>query len=110
MAVDPSILGEAFTAFVVWLGVRIINRRERWAIWTAVALMAYPLLLGPACWMSSHTGRGAEIVSVIYEPLIFDGPEFAGCGLQWYSQLAAAKGWHWRLVSGGWTNFSLGGR
>lgn len=44
-------LAVAFAAFCVWLTVRIINRRERWAKWTAVGLavvLAYPLGIGPA--------------------------------------------------------------
>ena len=48
-------LGVAFAAFCVWLGVRVVNRRERWAKWTGVALlvalMGYPLSFGPAYWM-----------------------------------------------------------
>ena len=43
-----------FAAFSIWLAVRIVNRRERWAKWTAAGLLcllaAYPLSLGPACW------------------------------------------------------------
>jgi hypothetical protein len=42
-------------AFSVWLAVRIINRRERWAIRTAWGLFAalmYVLSFGPACWMA----------------------------------------------------------
>jgi hypothetical protein len=47
MKIALSIFGVAFTAFCVWLVVRIVNRRERWAKWTAAALMvlvvSYPL-------------------------------------------------------------------
>jgi len=47
MTIVVSVLAVTFAAFCVWLGVRIINRRERWARWTAVALVAllvaYPL-------------------------------------------------------------------
>jgi hypothetical protein len=43
----------AFAAFCIWLTVRIVNRRERWAKWTAV-LVGLPVLyvasFGPACW------------------------------------------------------------
>ena len=40
MALALSIFGVAFAAFCVWLTVRIVNRRERWAKWTlAVALI-----------------------------------------------------------------------
>jgi len=46
-------LGVAFTAAVVWLMVRIINRRERWAKWTLAAMVGLPVLyiasFGPAC-------------------------------------------------------------
>ena len=40
-------LGVAFAASCIWLAVRIVNRRERWAIWTAAALViALPVLWG----------------------------------------------------------------
>ena len=32
-------LAVAFAAFCVWLTVRIVNRRERWAKWTAAATL-----------------------------------------------------------------------
>ena len=51
MSVLLPALGVAFAAFCVWLGVRIINRREWWAKRTAVglvvALVLYPLSIGP---------------------------------------------------------------
>jgi drug/metabolite transporter superfamily protein YnfA len=53
MAVALSIFGVAFAAFCVWLTVRIINRRERWAKWTVVALTAFAaiaLLVQPPTW------------------------------------------------------------
>jgi hypothetical protein len=40
-----SALAIAFAAFCVWLAVRIINRRERWAKWTlAASVVVLPLL------------------------------------------------------------------
>jgi hypothetical protein len=33
-------LAAIFAAFCVWLGVRIFNRRERWAKWTLAALFS----------------------------------------------------------------------
>jgi len=49
-----SVLAVAFPSFCVWLGLRILNRRERWAKRLAVGLVAalpiYPLSLGPVCW------------------------------------------------------------
>ena len=37
-------LAVAFAAFCVWLVVRIVNRRERWAKWTAVVMLLLPVL------------------------------------------------------------------
>jgi hypothetical protein len=36
-----AVTGVAFAAFCVWLTVRIVNRRERWAIRTAILLALY---------------------------------------------------------------------
>jgi hypothetical protein len=53
-----GISGLVVAAFVIWLTVRIVNRRERWAKWTAVALsiplVLYPLSSGPVCWVIHH--------------------------------------------------------
>jgi hypothetical protein len=38
MSILIPALAVAFAAFCVWLGVRVYNRRERWAKWTAVGL------------------------------------------------------------------------
>jgi hypothetical protein len=47
------VLAVASGSVFVWLTVRVVNQRERWAKWTAVALVAavvgYPLSFGPAC-------------------------------------------------------------
>ncbi len=42
-----QVLGAAFAAFCVWLAVRIVNRRERWAIDLAIYL-AIAVALGMA--------------------------------------------------------------
>jgi hypothetical protein len=49
-------LAVAFAAFCVWLGVRIVNRRERWAKWTAglVALTAFVLYPLSLPWVTSY--------------------------------------------------------
>jgi hypothetical protein len=39
MAIAFAIFGVAFGAFCVWLTVRIVNRRERWAKWTLAAVL-----------------------------------------------------------------------
>ena len=34
------LLAASYGALLIWLTVRIVNRRERWAIWTAGGLFA----------------------------------------------------------------------
>ena len=44
MALALLIVGIAFAAFCVWLTVRIIDRRERWAKWTLAGAIGLPAL------------------------------------------------------------------
>lgn len=72
MELSLSIAGIAFAAFCIWLGVRVYNRRERWAKRTAVGIIiASPLFyvasFGPACWIASRSTRPE--ISIIYLPI-----------------------------------------
>jgi hypothetical protein len=99
-------LAVAFAAFCVWLGVRIFNRRERWAKWTAVGLASLPLLyilsFGPACWWftipsgdsGNFPGTNDPLPSVrarqIYWPIgwvAVNGPHSLERVLAWYATL-----------------------
>jgi hypothetical protein len=90
-----GIIGVAITAFCVWLAVRIVNRRERWAKWAAVAtvtmLLAYPLSIGPIHWTCHRLSAPDWIwnaVYQVYEPLFvvaFYGPEPVSRWLAQYS-------------------------
>jgi hypothetical protein len=40
MTIFLPTLAVAFAAFCVWLTVRVVNRRERWAIWSAAIVIA----------------------------------------------------------------------
>jgi|GEM_PF-6645128 len=66
-------LAVALPCVCVWLAVRIANRRERWAKWTAVGTLvafAYPLSFGPACWVVSWIGTNTwKYVEVPYRPI-----------------------------------------
>ena len=68
MANLVPVLVVAFAAFCVWLTVRIINRRERWAKWTLMTSVGVPMLyilsFGPACWWFSRPVGGPYSVSV----------------------------------------------
>ena len=96
MTLILSALAVAFAAFCVWLTVRIVNRKERWAKWTAAVVIGLPALyglsFGPACWVTSYVG-GDKLVSAVYRPilrmsLIRNVPLH-------YSRFGAAKKWRW---------------
>jgi hypothetical protein len=101
MGIVLPTLASAFAAFCVWLGVRIFNRRERWAKWTAVGMvvmLVYPLGFGPACWISSRTDTGAGPVAFVYQPvirIIFEpsAPDSVVTAIEKYAELLSAPGW-----------------
>ncbi|MBI3865241.1 MAG: hypothetical protein HY290_25480 [Planctomycetia bacterium] len=53
-----------FAALCIWLTVRIVNRRERWAKWTQAVVVGIPVLyvlsFGPACWFTSPSGNMSD--------------------------------------------------
>ena len=82
MAIILQAVGVAFAALCVWLTVRIVNRRERWAKWTLAAVVSLPVLYvasyGPACWWfsgvygpSSSNGSKVRRVPQIYRPIVW---------------------------------------
>jgi hypothetical protein len=100
MAIALAIFGVAFAAFCVWLGVRIVNRRERWTKWTAVVLAllaAYPLSIGPmfAVFVEPNKPNPApKWFDAMYEPVYkvaFSAPQTLGAGLLWYLMIWGAQ-------------------
>ena len=88
-------LGVVFAAFCIWLVVRLINRRERWAkrtmMWLAVALTLYFLSSGPAVWIFVHylPKSVAPVLTEVYFPfgaLAQLSPTFENFGI-WYMHL-----------------------
>jgi hypothetical protein len=59
MAIALAVFGVAFAAFCVWLTVRIVNRRERWARRTGIVMSLvvalYPPSIGPSWWLIHQT-------------------------------------------------------
>lgn len=99
MAVVLSIVGTAFAALCVWLIVRIVNRRERWAKWTLAGVLGVPMLyvasFGPACWISSRVQPSGKIVSAFYAPIIpvmWQGPLSVQFVLIHYALCGVPKG------------------
>jgi hypothetical protein len=92
-------LAIAYAAICLWLTIRIVNRRERWAKWTlslASLPVVYVAMIGPACWVSSQSGVGAGLVSMVYEPVFelqsSDWQELSTVLVR-YERLFAKDGW-----------------
>ncbi len=106
----------SFTAICVWLVVRIVNRRERWAKWTLAIYIGLPLLyivgFGPACWISSRANMGASFVTAVYGPVVkkVPVPSVLAVVIDGYSRLGASSGWRWTCVIGSenWKWFEVG--
>jgi hypothetical protein len=98
MALVVSIIGIVFTALCVWLTVRIINRRERWAKWTLAGVDGLPVLyvasFGPVCWAYSRVPKSEEwdAPDFIYAPILwvwrFDG-RIISDAIDWYANVGA---------------------
>ena len=58
-------LGVACAAVCVWLGVRIVNRRERWAKW----MLAILLILSIFGWLWQQNPPPASFIYQIDQPL-----------------------------------------
>jgi len=109
MSIVLPALTVAFAAFCVWLAVRIYNRRERWAKWTAVGmvvtiLVGYPLSFGPACWISSRMQPSGNVVSAIYWPFflsMWQGPDITQEALQKYVHFGMPYGFGYTLSDNG---------
>jgi hypothetical protein len=93
-----AMIGVAFAAFGIWLAVRIVNRRERWAKRTAVGVvvvvLAYLASFGPFVWCCQRNLLPAWAVTAgmyVYWPQVFAGtdraPQALRAALNWYGNL-----------------------
>jgi hypothetical protein len=62
MSIVLPALAVGFAAFCVWLAVRIVNRRERWAIWTAAGLLIASACLAAWWWTRPMEG-------ILFDPI-----------------------------------------
>jgi hypothetical protein len=101
-------VGVMVAALAIWLTVRIVNRRERWAQRVAVGLFfGLPILylasFGPACWWMAATvqevpggprvGSNAAYVSQAYWPIGWAVDRYRSIRplVAWYSRLFGAR-------------------
>jgi len=97
MSILLPTLAVTFAAFCVWLTVRIVGRRERWAKWTlgsiAVVLVLYPLSLPPISLILTKIGGpywGASAFQLFYAPILWiydDGSDQIHEVMNWYFHL-----------------------
>ena len=62
------------------------------AVFAAVALVAYPLSFGPACWLASRHVAFVGLLPRVYRPIICvwdHSPRFVGEFLGWYTSVGA---------------------
>jgi hypothetical protein len=95
-------------AFCIWLTVRIVNRKERWAKRMALALVAilpilYVASFGPACWWMATTiqqvpggpriGSNAAYASRAYWPIGWVSARYPNLKsmFAWYARLFGAR-------------------
>ncbi len=68
-----------------------------WAtVVVVVALVAYPLSFGPACWINSRIGRGDQLVANAYQPILsvaWRGPRAVRQICEWYAFLFSEGEW-----------------
>ena len=118
MSIVVSTLGIAFAGFCVWLTVRIVNRRERWAKWTLATILPglpllYVLSFGPACWITRQDDpnlrrfgghqQPSQAMILYYCPLgnaMNNRGSLAGRALLWWATLGLEKG-QWAVVPTG---------
>jgi hypothetical protein len=80
------------------------HKKPGMAFWTTVvvvvALVAYPLSFGPACWLASRCNLPGDWLFVVYAPMIWplnNGPDFLFDAISWYSLVGVAEGWGWEI-------------
>lgn len=88
------IVAVAFAGLCVWLAVRIINRRERWAKWMLAATLSLPVLyvlsFGPACWALDWQWLSPEFVARAFYPILkwsSDAPDGVRAAIWWWATL-----------------------
>jgi len=76
-----------------------------WATVVLVAVLAYPLSFGPACWITSWSGLPGKWLVTVYRPMAWALESKSGIlfdATTYYSFLGASKGWGW------WTDANTG--
>jgi hypothetical protein len=92
MKVVLPVLATSFAALCIWLAVRVINRRERWAGWTLGLPLLYVVSFGPALWMTDLDDPWSPLTAAVFWPLgraAVNAPALIRKPLAWYAGLFA---------------------
>jgi hypothetical protein len=94
MSILFSALAVAFAAVCIWLAVRIINRRERWAKRALATLVLLPAIyvssFGPACWLNEREVLAHRDLEQAYWPIFaLASEERLPQPFAWYARLGA---------------------
>lgn len=81
----------------MWLAIRIVNRRERWAKRALAVLTCVPVLyvlsFGPACWLANRGMLNHLRIADVYSPLVSYSGHYltnkTAAALRWYGTLFA---------------------
>jgi hypothetical protein len=123
MSIILLALAVSFAAFVVWLTVQFVNRRERWAKWTLILAVGLPVLyvgsFGPACWVAGKNETALSAILDVYYPILWSGRAtrrekspgvFEGSRLdtfiEWYATLGRDDGAYPEIHSGAWKEWT----
>jgi hypothetical protein len=97
MAVLVLSLGITYAAVCVWLAVRIVKRRERWAKLSLAAVVSLPVLyvlsIGPVAWLNTRHRMPESVSRAIkhaHDPidwLMAHSPKPFDNAIRWYAQL-----------------------
>src|SRR5262249_53162746 len=90
--------GVVFTCFCVWFGVRVFNRKERWAKRTPLAVLIvfalYIASLGPASWLASWGVLPLNPTAKFYLPMFCTVDRTSEQGDRWITDALA---WYTRV-------------
>jgi hypothetical protein len=119
MSIVLPALAVMFAASCLWLAVRLVNRRERWAKWTLVGVvvglpMLYVASFGPVCWLVGRQWLSPECLASLYRPVVAPaklGPDSISNVIWWYVEIDdyGASGLHEMILACGYRDWIDGG-
>ena len=88
MLILESALSVTFAAVCLWLAVRVLNQREKWAKRALLAAVvgvpgSYIVSFGPACWLAIPENENSTSESARFERWLFSDPVAKAPRIYW---------------------------